>query len=308
MFSRYPFVNLPQFWPYFFVADLLGFAVPSRNTLLGGQMLHGLISNFYGDLQEQDSYLGLPLLLIIYGFARTQWRRPEARFLVVALLILLLASLGPGLWAAGFPTGFSLPWRMFMVLPLLGGALPVRFALYAALVAAIIAALWIAAAAPGIKRNIRLLAAGAACLALLPVPVPHQKLPAAKFFAPGRVAQVLGPQARVMILPFSIHGPSSFWQVQSQFSFAQTGGYLGFPPAAAQKYPAVQEMFSGDDAAVKLPDLQNFLAATSTQFIVAGPGTSAGIYAVLAQLHWKMQQTDDVTIYTVPAQNDPAHG
>jgi hypothetical protein len=307
MFSHYPFVNLPAFWPYFFVADLFAAAVPSGNSLLGGQLLHGIIEGFYGDLQEQDSYLGLPLLLIVYGFARTQWRAREARFLVAALLILLLASLGPDLWAAGFPSGILLPWAAFIRLPLLGGALPVRFALFAALAAAIIAALWIAAAAPGRNRNIRLLAAGVACLALLPVPGPHQKLPVAKFFAPGRVAQVLGPAARVMILPFSIHGPSSFWQVESQFSFAQTGGYLGFPPAAAQQYPAVQEMFGGDPAAVQPADLENFVTATNTQYILAGPGTSAGMFAILAQLHWKMQQTDDVTIYTVPAPSD-AHG
>jgi hypothetical protein len=304
MFSHYPFVNLPALWPYFFVADLLGFAVPSGNTLLGGGM-HGLIGNFYGDLPEQDSYIGLPLLLIIYGFARTQWRRPESRFLVVALLILLLASLGPDLWVAGHPTGVLLPWYAFMLLPLLGGALPVRFALYAALAAAIIAALWVAA--PGAKRNMRLAGVVLAAVFLLPVPRTSQALPVAKFFAAGRVQQVLGLKARIMILPFSIQGPSSFWQVESRFAFAQTGGFLGFPPEAAQKYPAVAALFSGNAAAVKLPDLENFLAATNTQYVVAGPGTSAGMFAVLAQLHLKMQQTDDVTIYSLPFQSDP-HG
>jgi hypothetical protein len=199
-----------------------------------------------------------------------------------------------------------MPWYAFMRLPLLGGALPVRFALYAALAAAIIAALWVAA--PGAKRNMRLLAVGLACVFLLPVPRTAQALPVAKFFAAGRVQQVLGPGARIMILPFSIQGPSSFWQVESGFGFAQTGGYLGFPPAAAQRYPAVQELFSGDAAAVKQADLRDFLAATNTQYVVAGPGTSAGMVAVLAQLHWKMQQTDDVTIYTVPVQSEPAHG
>jgi len=294
MFSRYPFVNLPAQWPYFFVADIFGFAVPSGNTLLGGGM-HGLVENFYGDLQEQDSFLGLPLLLIVYGFARTQWGRPESRFLVVTLLILLLASLGPDLWVAGHPAGVLLPWYAVMRLPLLGGALPVRFALYAALAAAIIAALWVAA--PG--RNMRLMGVILAAIFLLPVPRTTQTLPVAKFFAAGRVQQVLGPGARIMILPFSIQGPSSFWQVESGFAFAQTGGYLGFPPAAAQKYPAVQELFSGDTAATRLTDLRDFIAATNTQYIVAGPGTSAGMYGILAQLHWKMQQTDDVTIFTV---------
>jgi len=297
MFSHYPFVNLPAVWPYFFVADLFGFAVPSGDTLLGGGM-HGVIESFYGDLQEQDSYLGLPLLLIVYGFARTRWRQLESRFLVMVFLFLLLASLGPDLWVAGHPTGVLLPWRAFMLLPLLGGALPVRFALFVALAAAVIAALWIAA--PG--RNMRLMAAGLAGVFLLPVPRTTQALPEQKFFAPGRVAQVLGPGARILVLPFSIQGPSSFWQVESGFGFAQTGGYLGFPPAAAQKFLAVREMFSGDDSAVRVEDLRDFVIATDTQYIVAGPGTSAGMYAVLAQLHWKMRQADGVMIYTVSSE------
>jgi hypothetical protein len=296
MFSHYPFVKLPAQWPYFFAADLLGFAVPSGNTLLGGEV-HGLIGNFYGDLPELDSYIGLPLLLIVYGFARTHWRRPESRFLVVALLVLLLASLGPELWVAGHPTGVLLPWTAFMLLPLLGGALPVRFALYAALAAAIIAALWVAA--PGAKRNLRLAGVVLAAVFLLPAPRTAQALPEQKFFAPGRVAQVLGPKARIMILPFSIQGPSSFWQVESRFAFAQTGGFLGFPPAAAQKYPAVQELFSGDVAGLRVADLREFLIRTNTQYVVAAPGTAPALLGTLAQLHWKMQQADDVTIFTV---------
>jgi hypothetical protein len=292
MFSHYPFVNLPAAWPYFFVADLFGFAVPAGNTLLGGQ-LHGVIGNFYGDLQEQDSYIGLPLLLIVYGFARTRWRRAESRFLVIAFLVLLLASLGPDLWVAGHATGFLLPWAAIMRLPLLGGALPVRFALYAALAAAIIAALWVAE-----SGRMGLVALGLAWVFLLPVPRTAQALPVAKFFADGGV-RVLGPGARIMILPFSIQGPSSFWQVESGFEFAQTGGYLGFPPAAAQRFLAVQELFSGDAAAVKPADLEGFLAATRTQYIVAGPGTTSAMYALLARMHWKMRQADDVAIYTV---------
>jgi hypothetical protein len=300
MFSRYPFVHLPALWPHFFSADLLAFLLPSQNTLLGGQVFQHAIHGFFTDLQEQDSYVGLPLLLIVYGFARQYGREPAARFLVVTFLLLLLFSLGPRLWVFGAYTRIPMPWAGVLKLPLLGGALPVRFALYAALAAALMVAQWIARAAPGRVREARLLGAGLGCVAMLPVFNPVQKLDHSRFFMPGRVQEVLGPAPNLLVLPFGPHGPSSYWQVENHFGFAQTGGYLGFPPAAAQNFPAAQELFSGDPNALVLDDLRAFCAAAHTGFIVAGPGTPPEMLAKLGELKWPSRQVDDVTIFNVP--------
>jgi len=298
MFSRYPFVHLPALWPYFFVADPFGFVLPPRNNLVGGGYFQAAISDYFGDAQEQDSYIGLPIVMIICAFARTRKQQAYAGFLLAVFLLLLAASLGPRLWVAGHYTNIILPWSVFMYLPLLGGALPVRFALYVSLVASIIVALWVAASG---NRRWRLGLAVIACVALWPKHQPSMGIPASAFFQPGRVQAVLGVNRRILVLPFGIHGPSSYWQVESHFAFSQTGGALGFPPAAMQIYPAIQALFGGDAAQLKLADFKAFVLVTSTQYIVVGPGTPRILVAMLNQLSWPQRQVDDVTIYTVPA-------
>jgi hypothetical protein len=297
------YLNLPTIWPYYFTADLANLLLPGAFSLLGGGLFHHMDAHLLGDFQEQDSYLGLPLVIILVLFFRRQRKTPSGRFLLAVLLACLIASFGPRLWVYGVFSNIALPWEVFVHLPLLGAAIPARFALFVALATAIIAALWMAQPA---RAGWRFGLGVAACLALVPKPHPVMKIPHSAFFQPGRVQAVLGPNPRLLILPFAINGASSFWQQESGFSFTQAGGYLGFPPAAMQIYPAVHGLFGGS-----VPDaeqIKTFALATATQYIIAGPGTSAALLAALAQLHWKMQQTDDVTIYTVPGQNDPSHG
>jgi hypothetical protein len=292
-------IRLPALWPYYFVADPLNFLIPSRTNLLGG-LLH-VSARFNGGVQEQDSYLGLPLLLIIVMFAWEKYRLPAARFLLLMLLLLVVASLGPRLWMAGVVYQVALPWGMFVHLPLIGSALPTRFALFVSLLTAIIATIWTAAAVTARQRITRYGLALLAGVFLLPQFHPWRPLPELKFFQPGRVEAVLGSNARVLVLPFAIQGPSSFWQAQSHFGFVQTGGYLGFPPRRMQDYPAVFELFSGI-ARENLPaGIDDFCTATHTQFIVIGPGAAAPVQAAVAQLNWPARKIDDVVVYTVPA-------
>jgi hypothetical protein len=303
MAAQADYLNLPAVWPYYFTADLANLLLPGASSLLGGGLFNHMDGHLLGDFQEQDSYLGLPVLMILLLFFRWQYKTPGGRFLLAALLACLVASFGPRLWVYGFFTNIGLPWEAFVHLPLLGSAIPARFALFVALATALIAALWIAQPA---RAALRLGLGVAACLAVVPKPHPVMAVPHSAFFQPGRVQSVLGPNPRLVILPFAINGASSFWQQESGFSFTQAGGYLGFPPAAMQIYPAVHGLFGGS-----VPDpeqIKTFALATNTQYIVAGPGTSTGLLTALAQLHWKMQQTDDVTIYTVPGATEPLHG
>jgi hypothetical protein len=296
-------VNLPSLWPYYFVADPLNFFIPSHNNLLGGWL--GIAGHFNGGIQEQDGYIGLPLLVMVGLFARRKFGSPAGRMLLVMLLVLLVASLGPRLWVAGQIYRLALPWSLFVHLPLLGAALPTRFALFASLLTAIIAVLWMTEAATQRQRLARYGLGIAACLFLLPQPHPWMQLPNCRFFQPGRVEQVLGPNARLLVLPFAINGPSSYWQQDEQFGFAQTGGYLGFPPRQMQGFKAVDELFSGSFSPHSTADITVFCAATHTQFIVMGPGTTAAVRGAIAGLHWPARRIDDVVVYSVPG---AAHG
>jgi hypothetical protein len=300
-------VHLPAAWPYYFTADFLNVFIPNRNNLIGGSLFTGISQNFKGGPQEQDAYIGLPLLTIIILFARAQRHAPMGRFLLAILLFLLLCSFGPRLWVDGRYSDIVLPWMIFVHVPLVSSALPARFALFLSLVVAVIAALWVASPAPQLQRRWRLGLGLLAIVFLLPKPHPATPVPASVFFQPGHVSAVLGPNPRILVLPFAINGPSSLWQAQSGFGFLQTGGYLGFPPAGMQHFAAVGQLFGNFEGPDFLDDFRAFCAGTKTQYVAAGPGTSAALWTALAQLNWPARQIDDVTIFTVPAAAAP-HG
>src|SRR5262249_1210000 len=138
------FPRLPISEPDVYSSDVLNLFVPTPLLLIGGAALEPVARGFSGNYAEAGAYLGLPLLLIIALFAGSHWRRPEGRFLLCALGTVVLASLGPSLHVAGQST-IPLPWRLALWLPVIKTALPGRFAVYAALIAAIIAALWLRA-------------------------------------------------------------------------------------------------------------------------------------------------------------------
>lgn len=299
MFALPRDIRLPPHWPVLFSADLLNLVVPTPNTALGGMALWRISARFPGFLSEQGAYLGLPLLLLLILFIRRQ-PAPQARFFAWLLVSIVLLALGPQLWLAGVATGVPLPWALVRHLPLLGAALPGRLMLYAALAGAVMAALYIAQAPPGAARHRALRLAAVACLALLPVPHSVSPVPVSGFFSPGRVQAVLGPQPRLLILPFGITGPSSFWQAQSGFAFAQTGGYLGYPPGALQSNMPLMRLYFGLPSPDLAPALARYCVATGTQYVVAGPGTPDFALATLTRLGWAARHVDDVTIYTVP--------
>jgi hypothetical protein len=197
-----------------------------------------------------------------------------------------------------------MPWSAFVHLPLVHAALPARFGLFVSLAAAMMAAIWIAL--PG-QRHARLALGGLACLTLLPALHPWINAPAARFFKPGETEAVLGARPKLLVLPFAINGPSSYWQAENLFGFVQTGGYLGFPPKSMQAFPAVGELFGGVQTAGFQHDLTTFCDATHTQFIVIGPGTPPQLQASVAQMHWARRQVDDVIVYTVPG-SQAGHG
>jgi len=308
MARHYALVRLPEFWPFYFSADIVNLFIPGETNAFGF-LFRGIGAHFGLVPQEQNAYLGIPALLILWLFVREHGADPQKRFLVAAFLVLLLCSFGPRLWVAGYYSPIVLPWMILMHLPLLGSALPGRFAMFVTLVEAIIVSLWLSARVGSgllepVGRQWRLALAAIACICILPAEHPWQSVPYSRFFEPGRVEAVLGTQPRILILPFAIHGPSSFWQQENEFGFEQTAGYLGFPPAPMQQYKAIGDLVGNDTSPAVAADLAAFCTQTHTQFIVAGPGVSRKLLAMLNTLPWARRHVDDVTVYTVPGKTD----
>lgn len=300
MFRHDGFARIPDLWPYYFVSDLSNFFIPTPLTALGGHLFPGLERFFKADLQERDAYFGLPLLIILFLYARQTRRQVISRFMVFLIAGLALASLGPRLWVAGVYTGIPLPWQVFVYFPLLGSALPARFALFLSLAVAVALVLWLGAAADAASRRRRFAAACLACVFLLPAPHPYRPLPHSTFFSPGQVQAVLGGHPRLLVLPFWGNGPGTLWQAQSGFAFDEAGGYFGFPPGPMQHYKVIWELMGDHPGPDFGADLTLFCTQTGVSTIVAGPGTSAQLLGRLRALGWPERLVDDVALFSVP--------
>ncbi len=124
-------------------AHFFNLLVPSVQTVLSDPRLTPLGYTFFGLLPESDVIAGIPLILILYLWAKENRHSRLVYFVLSILFVILVASLGPQLWYGARFTDVSLPWRLIIGLPFLGSALPVRFAVYSSLLIALLVAHWV---------------------------------------------------------------------------------------------------------------------------------------------------------------------
>jgi hypothetical protein len=223
---KYDSINRPQD----FGADLLNFIVPTRMTAAGAVWAPPIAERFGGNDAETTAYLGLPILAAVVVFAVTRWKQPGSRFLVLAFLAGVLATLGASLKVAGHELGW-LPWDLVVEQQLFNHALPVRFSLYVSLAAAVMVAYVLAA----LTRRWALALAGLVVLSLVPradLPLWSIEPNRPSFFADGLHERCLAPDENVFTVPYNLHGYSLLWQVDGDFGFRMPGGYVrpGLPP------------------------------------------------------------------------------
>ena len=125
-------------------ADLLGPILPTAAQLIAPHRLAAITSNYVGaQLQENGSYLGIPLIGLALYFLCRYWRRLWGLYLAMIAFGAFLLSLGPMLIVNGrlehLPV--NLPFRKLAHLAVIDNLLPVRFSLYVDFFVAIIIAL-----------------------------------------------------------------------------------------------------------------------------------------------------------------------
>jgi hypothetical protein len=290
---------VPSFVPFLFSNDLTSFAVPTVSSLIGGAFFSGFTRHFTNVVDEQGAYIGLPLLFILGFFFCKEWGRPYTRFLALGFAIIIVASLGPLLLIDGHFSGFTLPWYLIEKLPLLSAAEPNRFALFMWLVIAIVVSFWLAEprTRDGVRQ--RMLFGMLACSMIMPILHPVQPVPEQKLFEPGNLQAAIGPDKRVLILPFASQGHSTYWQAENHFGFIQTGGYLGYPPRDNLHTLAVYELLLRRYGPTFAADLQQYCLSTGTQFVIADKKLNPRVEVALAQLGWPRQEFGDFYIYSV---------
>lgn len=220
--------------PSAFSADLLNLVVPTPVTGWGGQSFIKLTQNFPGGINERDSYVGLPALLIVMLLLlRHRSRRsPGIRFLAWGFVVATLLSFGAALHFNGHRL-FWLPWSLLTQVPIFNNITPSRLALYATLPLAMLVALWIDNTRGRVFRRPYVLPtlAVAALVPSLSTSAWDQHPERLAFFSDGFYKQCIARGETLLIFPFGNMGASMLWQAESQFWFNMTEGDLGHYPA-----------------------------------------------------------------------------
>jgi hypothetical protein len=284
--------------PSMFSADLLNFIIPTGVTRWSSAVWPIAYHFVGGNWSEAGSYLGWPLILILIIFMVQQWQKSYVKALTVTLVGLAVASLGPDWHIYGEKQGIRLPWDVGVHVPFIRLALPARFSLFVALVAAVMVGLWLANRRSrwGQVAKYALVALAIVCLwpnsRMYSWSVPVKVPPA---FTAQSVGKYFAKGENIAIVP---HGPggdgdSSYYQVASGMWFTMTGGYAGYtPPNRVGDW-----RWSSSDFARQL---KKFCHDNRVSKIVYTPETPRDLVTNVDALGWPTKHAGGVVIVSVP--------
>ncbi|WP_246001829.1 hypothetical protein [Allorhizocola rhizosphaerae] len=177
------------FSPDYFVADLASFVAYSPLSLFGSAETARLSTG----PAEYNTFLGWPLLILIMVLVVWLYQRPIVIPMFLTGLIMCWLSLGPMIVMDRRPTGLAGPYQLLKGIPVIDGALPLRFALVAIPLIAILLVFAIDEAwrsgNPWVRWSVPA-SIGLALLPILPVPLPTaDRAPVPRFYAEGHWRQ-----------------------------------------------------------------------------------------------------------------------
>lgn len=124
---------------YTWHGDLLGALLPGPLIRFAPAALlqHGaaLVSH---NVQENGTYLGVPLVLAVAGLGIAHRRRPVTAISAVLAAVSYALSLGPRIYVSNHATGWPGPFAALAHVPALQDVEPARFSLFTALFAAVV--------------------------------------------------------------------------------------------------------------------------------------------------------------------------
>jgi hypothetical protein len=218
-----------------FPADLAGYVLPSplmaitrRSPAFAGSSL--------------ESYLGLPLVVLLGAFTWRERRERTAWVPVLALVVAGLCTLGAHVVVRGHWTSIPAPWLVLEKLPILRYAIPVRLALFVVLPAAIIVALFLRR--DGWWRWTLALLAVAFILPDVGNAAWNTPIQDPPFFAQDTYKRYLRTNDHVLTIP--AWGPNERWQADTGFAFELADGYAGNPfPSSYSRYRTWNTLLTG---------------------------------------------------------------
>ncbi|GIJ19632.1 hypothetical protein [Micromonospora lutea] len=200
-----------MFSPHYFSTDLRSWWAISPLSLLGDDRSAQLSTG----PAEYNTFLGWPLLVVTVGCAIWLGRRPLVLACTAGLLVMGALSLGPEVVFGGDDTGLPGPYALLGGLPVVDGALPMRFALAAPPLMATLLVLAVDRAlhARGRTRRLTLVAVAVALVPLLPAPLPTaQRPPVPEFITAGHWRTCVEPGG--VLVPVPLATPKEPWPMR----------------------------------------------------------------------------------------------
>ncbi|MEA2371186.1 MAG: hypothetical protein QOH12_1580 [Solirubrobacteraceae bacterium] len=251
--------------------DLLNLFVPTHLTWLGGQAFFGISSRYDGgNPVEAGGYLGIPVLLLLVGFARATWRARSTRFLLVMSAVTVILAFGPRL-SHGSQTFVRLPWILVENAPAFRAILPTRLVLFLGLIAAVAVALELS------RTRRRPWLAWVLVLAGVVALVPSQSGPLWHSRPPGiplvlaKATTYLPALGSVLMVPVGQFGSSMYWQAEAGFDFRLANGRVALvlPPEYGTEKASL--FMANDVGPPPHAWLRDFLTAHQVTAVVVGP-------------------------------------
>ncbi|NYH45021.1 type IV secretory pathway VirB3-like protein [Micromonospora jinlongensis] len=200
-----------MFTPAYFSADLSSWWTISPLSVAGSDQSARLTTG----PAEYNTFLGWPLLLVSAVCAIWVGRRRLVLACVVAGLVMGALSLGPEVVLGGTRTALPGPYALIGGLPVVDGALPMRFALALLPIIATLLVLAVdrALRSTGRARRLVPLAVGAALLPIFPTPLPTAERPAVpEFVSGGHWRQCVRPGG--VLVPVPLPTPKEPWPMR----------------------------------------------------------------------------------------------
>jgi hypothetical protein len=260
-------IHGPQQPPDIYVNDLLNFWVPSGLQWIDPRRAQAIAAHFSGNAAEWNSYLGVPLSLLLVFIAFRWWDRGVVRLAALAGLVAAILSLGimlhlngkvearlpvfvlalpllalPSVPARALVLTTFLSWVALWRLPLVEDVLPARIFLFGYLCAGLLMAVFVDAIlrAGGRRAAFGLGALIVGLLPLIPVqPYPHtEPLQPAFFAAGGQISRVPAGSVAMVAPVASVDNAASMqWQASAGMRYRMPEGYMFVPASSGSTGP-----------------------------------------------------------------------
>ena len=221
--------GLPEF-VLGYSSDLASFTEYSRRSIIGdAARIDGL-----GGATEENTFFGLPLVVLILVAMVWLWRQRVARAVSITALVFTVLSLGPTLRYRGHDTSWTGPWKLLSSLPLFDSVVPTRLALVVTPLVGVLLALFVdrKVMAPSPARFVWVGALAVALLPLIPTPQPAEpRAGVPTFFTSGQWRRSLPPEATVVPVPGGWYEylDAMQWSTAANLDFRMVGGYFLAP-------------------------------------------------------------------------------